>query len=232
MSMMDMVSSSEAAALLKVHPSRVRALVLAEELPGEKIAGRWLVDRRAVLQRARGSHPAGRPFSPRNAWRLVFLASGRAVDGLSAKVRWRLNRALRGSGLPALQARLIRRGAPQRFNVHPGELAYLAEDDCVVLSGISAAPAHGLALVPGNEVEAYVRAADLATVIKSHALHPAEGAGNVLLRVVPDEAWLFERGDRYAPPAAVAFDLIEGTDARSVREGMNLLRRQARAARV
>jgi Helix-turn-helix domain len=223
---MDMISSSEAADLLNVHPSRVRALVLAEELPGEKVAGRWLVDRRAVMRRAKDPHPAGRPLSPRNAWQLLFLASGRIVDGLSPKVRWRLNRALRGPGLSELQARLVRRGAPRWFSAHPGELAHLSKDPRVVLSGISAAPAYELALVPGNEVEAYVRSADLPAVIRSHALHDAEGAGNVLLRVVPDEAWLFKRDDRYAPPPAVAFDLIDSVDARSAREGMKLLRRQ------
>ena len=228
---MDLIPSSEAAALLQVHPSRVRALLSANELPGEKIAGRWLVDRRAVMRRAQSSRPAGRPLSPRNAWQLLFLASGRVVDGLSPKVRWRLNRALREEGLSGLQAGLVRRGAAQQFNAHPGELAYIANDKRVVLSGISAAPSCGLELVPGNEIEGYVRSADLAAMVKKHALHPAEGAGNVLLHIVPDEAWLFERRDRYAPPAAVAFDLIESPDIRSARAGKKLLRQQERAAR-
>lgn len=227
---MDLIASSDAAALLKVHPSRVRALAVAGELPGEKIAGRWLVDRRAVIQRAQSAPPAGRPLSSRNAWQLLFLASGEAMRDLSAKARWRLKRALQSEGLEALRARLVRRGAPQRFSAHPGELAYIAEDQRVVLSGVSAARPHGLALVPGKELEGYVGSADLRAVVEKHALHPAEGSGNVLLRVVPDEAWLFEHGDRYAPPAAVAFDLIESRDALSARAGMKLLRRLDRAA--
>jgi hypothetical protein len=229
---MDLIASSAAAALLKVHPSRVRALAVAGELPGEKIAGRWLVDRRAVMKRAKCAPPAGRPLSARNAWRLLFLSSGRAIDGSNAKARWRLNRALQSDGLMALQPRLVRRGTPQRFDSHPGELTYIAEDGRVVLSGISAARPNGLELVPGKELEAYVRSGDLPAVAKKHALQPAEGAGNVLLRVVPDEAWLFERDDRYAPPAAVALDLIESPDARSAKAGIKLLRRFDRPARV
>jgi len=85
-------------------------------------------------------------------------------------------------------------------------------------SGISAAADHGIDLVAGAEVDGYVRAGDLAALERKHALEPAEGLeGNVLLRVVPDPAW--HLSEQLAPLAAVAIDLSEEADARSVRAG-------------
>ena len=91
-------------------------------------------------------------------------------------------------------------------------------------SGISAAAAYGLDLVAGAEIDGYVRAGDLAAIEREHALEPAAGMeGNVLLRVVPDPAWHLSR--RLAPLAAVAIDLSEDADARSIRAGKKAIDR-------
>ncbi len=228
---MNLIPASEAAVLLEVDPSRVRALAVAGDLPGQKIAGRWLVDRLAVQRRVASPPPAGRPLSPRNAWQLLLLASGQADQDLSPKARWRLKRALLFEGLIALQPRLSGRGSLRRYDAHPGEIAYLSKGRDIVLSGISAARFNELPLVPGKEIEGYVQESRLNKLVKEHALHPAEGAGNVLLRIVPDEAWPFRHAERQAPAAAVALDLAESPDARSVKAGRQLLRRLDREIR-
>ena len=125
---------------------------------------------------------------------------------------------LKARGLNELKPRLVQRAEPKRFFAHPGELKRLRGRPELARSGISAAAAHGLDLVAGAEVDGYVRAGDLAAIERRHALEPAEGGeGNVLLRIVPDPTW--HLSERLAPIAAVAIDLSEAADARSIRAG-------------
>lgn len=107
---------------------------------------------------------------------------------------------------------------------HPGEIAYLLEDPQLVRSGFSAAAEHGLDLVSGQEADGYLPAGALEGFAASHALSPAGPAGNVRLRLVPDESWRFLAGRPVAPLAAVALDLSEDPDPRSVRVGRIALR--------
>jgi hypothetical protein len=125
---------------------------------------------------------------------------------------------LKARGLNELKPRLVQRAEAKRFLAHPGELKRLQSHPGLARSGISAAAAHDLDLVAGAEIDGYVRAGDLAAIERKHALEPADGMeGNVLLRVVPDPAW--HLSGRLAPLAAVAIDLSEEADARSVRAG-------------
>ena len=61
---------ADAAAVLDVHPSRVRAMIADGQLEAEKVGGRWFVDRKSVENRRSQSWVNGRPFSE-------------AMDGLS-----------------------------------------------------------------------------------------------------------------------------------------------------
>jgi excisionase family DNA binding protein len=223
--MNDLVSISEAAKELDLHPSRVRALAAQGALPAIKIGNRWAVDRVAVARRPHGEHRAGRRFEPWNAWAILFLASGDEPDWLGPQERWRLRRAVSLEGLKALAPRLERRAKRHAFRVHPGELAHLLEDPALVRSGISAAASYKLDLVSGAEVDGYLPQGRLNKLQRAHALEPvAIATGNVLLRVVPDSAWHLD-SRRDAPPAAVALDLMEAAGARSRRAGHRLLER-------
>jgi excisionase family DNA binding protein len=228
--MNELLSIPEAAEELSLHPSRVRALVAAGALPGIKIGNRWAVDRVAVARRLQGDHGAGRPFEPRNAWAVLFLASGDQPDWLGSKELWRLRRALRLEGLNALIPRLERRAKRSAFRAHPGELSHLLGDPALARSGISAAGSYALDLVSGAEADGYIRESRLSKFRRAHALEPAGiGVGNVLLRVVPDSAWHLDPHEGAAPPAAVAVDLLGAADARSQRAGRQLLKRLASA---
>lgn len=222
--MTDPVSIPEAADILGLSPARVRALASGGQLQAAKVGGRWLVERAAVEARRRRKGSGGRPFSPHNAWALLVLASGEDVDGIGPSVRSRLRRALTLEGLERLGPRLERRAEVRFFDAHPGEIPYLLEDRELVRSGVSAAGAHGFDLVSGREADGYLRAGALKRFATAHALSPAGSAGNVRLRLVPDESWPFLAGKPIAPFAAVALDLAEDADPRSARAGRAALR--------
>lgn len=221
---MQLLSIPEAARELHVNPSRARSLVASGELAGVKVGGRWLVESSAVADRRRSHRPPGRPLSPSNAWAALFISSEEEAPWLEPQALWRVRQNLRARGLNELKPRLMQRAKSIRFNAHPGELKRLRSRPNLAKSGISAAGAYDLDLVAGAEIDGYVRAEDLVAIERKHALEPAEGIeGNVLLRVVPDSAW--HLSGRLAPLAAVAIDLSEENDSRSIRVGKKAIDR-------
>ena len=210
----------DAASELGVHPSRVRALIASGALAAEKVGGVWLVDRASVAGRRHENPSAGRPLAPRNAWGLLLAASGEKVPAdVGPSVRWRIRQALEVYGLSGLRSRLVRRAQPSLHWALPGELRALRKRGDVVLAGASAAASYDLGIVGGDAVDAYVRDSLADRLRREHALQPVPGAeSNVVLRLVPDAAWLLD-GRRVAPLAAVALDLWAYPDPRASRVG-------------
>lgn len=224
-----LLSIPDAAQILELSPSRVRAMAVHGQLGASKIGGRWLVERSAAEARRRSGGHSGRPFAAHNAWALLLLASGKAVEGIDPSVRSRLRRALRVDGLAMLAPRLSRRAESQHFDVHPGELRYLLEDPTFLRTGISAAGEYGLDLLSGHEADGYVAASGLKQLIANHALSAAAAdSGNVRVRLVPNKAWRHLADAKVVPTAAVAIDLAEDPDPRSASAGKQLLRRLKR----
>jgi excisionase family DNA binding protein len=222
--MNDPVPIGEAAKSLKLSPARVRAMAAGGQIPAKKIGDRWLIERAAVEERRnRGAHE-GRRFTAVNAWALLLLASGEEVEGIDSSVRSRLRRALRLEGLEQLGPRLSLRADAASFKAHPGEISHLLKDPGLMLSGISAVGPVDLELVSGREADGYLSESELRKLVRNHALSPAEGEGNVRLRVVPDDVWKRIAGRRIAPEAAVALDLAEEADPRSAKVGRDALR--------
>jgi hypothetical protein len=230
--MHDSLPVSAVAGELGVHPSRVRALIASGSLPAEKVGGVWLVDRAGVAARNRQQISAGRPLSPSNAWALLLAASGEELpSGLGPSARWRVRRALEVYGLNAIQPRLSRRAEPSTYWALNGELRALRNRSELVLSGPSAAAAYDLGLVGTDAIDAYIPANLSSLLQREHALEPAsEAAANVLLRAVPDDAWLLH-GRSFAPLAAVALDLRSYADPRAARVGAEMVARIDRDVR-
>jgi excisionase family DNA binding protein len=222
--MIDPISIAEAASLLALSATRVRAMVSRGQLPAVKVGGRWLVERGAVEQRRRGEAPRGRRFTPRNAWALLLLASGEDAPKLDPSVRSRLRRALALEGLAALAPRLRDRSSVSIHKAHPGEIPYVLEDPALVPSGISAAGSMGLGLLASREVDGYIAQSQLPRFLATHVLSPGGIEGNVRLRAVPDDAWRELDGRSVAPAAAVALDLADEPDSRSRTAGKKLIR--------
>lgn len=230
--MTDLISISEAASLLALTATRVRAMVAKGQLPAVKVGGRWLVERAAVEQRQREGAPRGRRFTPRNAWALLLLASGEDAPKLDPSVRSRLRRALALEGLAALAPRLRGRSSVSTHKAHPGEIPYVLEDRALVPTGISAAGSMGLGLLASREVDGYIAHSQLSRFIANHALSPGGIEGNVRLRAIPDDVWPELDGRSVAPTAAVALDLADEPDSRSRTAGRKLVRQIDRRHRA
>lgn len=223
--MVDPVSIPEAAAVLRLSPGRVHALVAQGRVPAVKVGGRWLLERGEIERRRRQRVLKGRPFAPHNAWVLLRFASGEEPDGIDPSVRSRMRKALALEGLEQLGPRLARRGESRYFDAHPGELPYLPDDPRFLASGVSAAGVYELDLLPGSEADGYVRAGELNLFAADHALRPAGVGANLRLRVVPDSAWHLLGHASIAPLAAVVLDLAEEADPRSAQVGLAALGR-------
>lgn len=231
MRMGGLLSVSDAANRLGVHPSRVRSLVASGVLVGEKLGGIWLIDPASLEGRRREDASAGRPLAPRNAWALLLAASGEELpEDLSPSASWRIRQALQVYGLGELRPRLSRRAQPSFHWALPGELRALKNRDDLVLSGVSGAASFDLGLVGGDAVDAYVPSRLAGGVGRDHALQVASVAeANVILRAVPDGAWLLD-GRPVAPLAAVALDLAVYPDPRASRVGHEVIARLAQEA--
>lgn len=211
-------STGEAAKVLGVNESRVRALAGQGRLPAEKIGGRWLI-RRSDLRRLRASpNPSGRPLTAQNAWATLLLASGEPVEGIDPSVLSRLKRTLRQSSVIELAPRLRLRAQELVMSAHPGEIHHILDDEAFLPTGVSATDE----LMTAGEAEGYVIESDLHAFTAGHALSSASSDSNVRIRVVPNGAEALLAGRSHAPAAAVALDLLQSPDPRASRIGEDM----------
>lgn len=215
------VPASEAARLLGLSLQRVRALVANGELPGQKVAGRWFVDRSAVERRLRIPRLAGRPYSSRQAWGLIAMAEGGSPGWLDATNRSRLRRLLRENRLEDIVPSLARRARRLELHAHPSDVPRIEEEPGLIRSGVSAASEHRFEIVAPGVLEAYVPAKRLASLERRYHLQPSADP-NVILHVV-DGLWPFESDQRVAPRLAAVLDLLDDRDERSRRAAQRAL---------
>lgn len=214
-----LLSVIQAAEALGLSEQRVRALAASGAIDATKIGGRWLVNLDGVERlRSKPSEP-GRPYSPDSAWGYLWLLSGKDPEWLSPWSRSRLLHRFR-SKHPSPSA-LRGRAKLHRLYVHPGVASGLASDPRLVLSGASAASARRIDVINRDEVEAYVPRSDLDDLVTEYKLSLGP-RHNVILRAV-DGRWPFVDGERIAPEAVIALDLLESDDDRSRRAGRRLL---------
>jgi excisionase family DNA binding protein len=233
---MEVMSVDEAASILDVHSSRVRQLLVGGGLRGQRVGGRWLVDRDSVLDRKEQGPHVGRPLSPRNAWGALALLGGYSPGWLSAAEKSRMHARLRDlaarrqmSGVH-LQRLLAARADVRRYRIHAGLLLALVSGREVVMGGASAAAAVGADYVAPNRVEVYVHPDSVEILVAEFGIAPDSRRGNLVLRVPPMEAWSYltsspspqERG-QYAPAPVVAADLLDIREDRAQAAASQLL---------
>ncbi len=225
----------DAAERLGVRPERAWALARAGHLDAERIAGRWFVEPSSIERRLAEHHPAGRSWTPQKAWALLFLLSGDEaaawpyLAALHPSDRSRLRAAVRSLSIRQLAPRLRRRARVLRLRAHPSDVARIAEEPGLVLTGVSAADAHGFDISAHGVLEGYVAADAAAALVERYALdksaHP-----NVVLHAV-EGRWPFDPGARVAPPLVAALDLLDGDDERTRRAGREYLSATSRDPR-
>ena len=222
MSLDEALPAADAARSLGLSLQRVRALVAEGELPGQKGAGRWFVDRSAVERRLRDPKLPGRPYSPSHAWGLIALAEGENPKWLDSSNRSRLRRLLREHDLQDILPSLARRGRRLELRAHASDLPRIEAEPDVVRSGVSAAPEHRLEIVAPGILEAYVPARRLSQLERRYRLKPSADA-NLILHVV-DGRWPFAVDQRVAPRLAAMLDLLDHDDERSRRAAHRALK--------
>lgn len=219
----------DAAAQLKVTPSRVRAMIQDGQLAAEKLGDRWLVDPTAVERRRLQSPPVGRFLASANAWAALSLASGAsgrcilAGRKLSPSALSRVRSRLHSMRLVGIAPRLRGRASTQRFRAHPSDLPRITNEKGVVRAGVSAALEYNVDISAPGVIEAYLSAERLSRLQRKYGFEPS-ATPNVIFHVV-DGDWPFVPSARVAPAAVVALDLIESGDQRDRRAGEELLRR-------
>jgi excisionase family DNA binding protein len=206
---------------LGVTPRRVRQLLSAGEIVGERLGRDWVIDGDQLERHLSTRRPAGRPWTPQSAWAILAVANGLEPAG-SPIERSRARRRLAAHGLVALAGRLRARSETRRFYGHPAALERLVRESNVVLGGVSAAAYYGADLVGGDLLEAYVPARRLVPLVRRYGLEAEPDRHNLVLRVVDDEVWPFASDVKVAPLPVVAVDLLDADDDRSRRAGRDL----------
>jgi len=217
---------AQAAQLLKVSRERVRELVHGGRLDAIRIGRELLIDARSVEHRKSVVMPSpGRPLSARMAWGFLWSLSGHQPSWLAPSERVRLKRYAREHE-PARWPRLLSgRARVYRARMLPGPLARLREDPHAVVSGPAAAGYYGADLIAGSgDEELYVEATRFDELVRSRRIRLDSAAPNVVIRVPALPDVLRPAGSTgYAVPAAVAADLLDVGDERSVRAAQQLL---------
>ena len=228
---MAVVGVAEAARSMALSQQRVRAMLSDGRLEGSKLGGVWLVELPHQLDPL--LRPRRRPMSAPQAWRSLALLSGFEFDAdpsVKSHLRARLRRGLADESLDdvaragILRAWFRERATSKRYFVPEVPLAQLRREARVLPSGASHqdSPVRDASLF-----EAYVAAEQLAAVAGDHSMIP-DAVGNVLLRVVSEPEGLRWIDQRLLPFAAVAADLAEHDDARSIAAAGRLVQELSR----
>ncbi|MFC9250859.1 helix-turn-helix domain-containing protein [Amycolatopsis thailandensis] len=219
---------ARAAQVLDISRERVRELVHGGRLDAIRIGRELLIDARSVEHRKSVVKPAaGRPLSARMAWGFLWSLSGCHPSWISPSERVRLKRYAQERE-PAQWPRLLSgRARVYRVRMLAGPLARLREDPHAVVSGPAAAGHYGADLMAGGaDEEFYVDAARFEDLARSRRLRLDSAEPNAVIRVPALSGVLRPPGsDGYAIPAAVAADLLDAGDERSVLAAQQLLTR-------
>lgn len=206
------IDVQEAARRLGVSPRRVRQLLEAGALGGDRVAGVWLVSIADIERRLHRPTPAGRPLSAGAAWAVLARIEHRdepwyEPSPLHPEERARVARYAQ-RGFDELAPLLGRRASVARRYVHPGLLAGLARDLDVREGGARAAAAYGAAVAENELREIYVPdSAALALIGAVHAV--ASNEYNVIFHVVEDEHWPFGQDGTWVWPPVAVLDIYD-----------------------
>ncbi|MGH7497657.1 MAG: TOBE domain-containing protein [Gemmatimonadales bacterium] len=126
---MDLLSTDEASAYLRLNPKRIQALARSGKLPGRRVGRKWLFDRKeleAMLGKSeRAEANNGLDLSARNQLRGTILSL--QIEGVMAEVRIRL-------GEQELVS-VITRGSAERLGLKVGDEVFAVIKSTEVMIG-------------------------------------------------------------------------------------------------
>ena len=207
------VSVSDAAERLGLTRRRVLMLIADGKLDAQRIGNSWVVDVASLGDRARRRVGSGRHLSPARAWGLLFLADGFDAPWLDNVSVSKLRSHLKRRSINELSPRLDARGQSLYYRAHPSDIAQLAREPDLMLSGGSGAEQWSMGLTNPEQLDAYASSERIRSLVGKYALEPSR-EGNVVLRQLPDlgRQWTVLP---VAPRSAVALDLANDRDPRA-----------------
>jgi excisionase family DNA binding protein len=221
------ISTAAAAARLGVSGRRVRKLIESGELRGHQLAGVWLVDAGDVATRLGSTPTRGRPWSERVSWGGLWLLSGLRPDWLSSVEIWRLRNRFEVLSAESLAMAVRRRTRVEQCRILPAYLDKIAAEAGVVAGGLTAAETVGADIVGLDLTEIYCDVATRNRLFDHFAIRATTDRANLIVRSIEDTELaprlLNQRRDM--PAAAVAVDLLESNDPRTVHAGADLATR-------
>jgi hypothetical protein len=219
------VSAREAASQLGVRPEQVRGLIADGRVVAAKIGHELLVRSDSVHHRVHVVRPrAGRPWSPRMAWAVLWVASDLQPDWVSSAELVRVRRYAQRP--PEQWPRLLTgRAVNRELMMLPSALKKLLDRPGVCVGGVEAAVAHGAPLVVGDDHrrELYVSGAVSDELRNARGVRWDSDTPNVLLRILPEPVAEQVTVSRIMPRAVAAADLLDLGDERSVLAANDLL---------
>lgn len=184
--------------MLGVSVERVRQLVVSDHLSGVRFGSAWAVPRSEVKARQNQANGRGRPLRPRGSWEAIFAGNVQ----LDSPIRYR-NRA-----------------QMRRYQVGPGDAAFLRAHDSVLTSGVDAANGYGESLAANDLTVLYLEAKSLELLDSVVALVPSP-QGQTIFCVVEEGIWssVVDHSSQFGQRrlvshAAVALDLMNSADPR------------------
>lgn len=187
----ELLSLSDASRLLGVSVERVRQLVVAGDLPGQRFGNAWAVPREALIARRHHAGPGGRPLNPVRAWRELLAGD---VD----------------LGRPG---RYQRRAKVVRCEMSRADVDALSAAIGALEGSVRAAIALGSPLVASDERNLYLSLRAFGE-LASEVPVVLDPLGPVRLRVVDDDAWALIPLGNLVPRGAIALDLLDSGDPR------------------
>lgn len=187
----NLVSLSDASSILGVSSERVRQLVVAGELPGQRFGNAWAVPRDALVARRHSARAGGRPLSALHAWHEI----------VSGNVN--LDRP----------GRYQRRADILRGEMSKADLESLPRGCGALVGGVQGAIEYGAPLSAGEDSDLYLSRRAFEQ-LGSRVAYVADPLGPIRLRVVDDDAWDVIQANELAPLGAVALDLLDSADPR------------------
>lgn len=195
------ISARQAAELLGVSRMQISRLASAGEIKVARFGNALRVDVDS-LHRYQDLRPGpGRPVGVELAWEMLREAEPRAL-----------------SDLHSLAIAVRRRADRHELRVLPGSLERVLDDHRVVVSGAAAAAHAGAAVQSRPPYDLYIRRSDFAALVEEYRMRDSDDP-NLIARVTPDDAWLFEQG-HHAPMAVSMIDMVDDRDDRSASEAL------------
>ena len=226
---MSTVTTSQAAAKLKVSPEAVRKMVRTGRLMSAGHAGRTLLIDQASLQRvALGGRHTGRLWAPRTAWAALALLSGQKAPWLGSSEKYRLRKSLQSLAPEDVYLLSRNRAVVRRYRATPSA-SLLVLQRVVPTAGsamrdASMSARFGLASGP-SDADGYVMSGEAEEVAAAYGM-VEDPAGDVVLR---ETGFAEPFTADIAPTAAVAVDLMDSLAARERAAGARVLSEMLRA---